>query len=344
MRKLIGALSAGLVAGAALVAVAGPANAETEIVVFKDQIVQPDTRSGGHVNWPIGGGIRLSTDSNTSLDKATAVFALTGSYPLDGAALGHDVNVKSGGDQATPGMQVYLQNGALLVWENVYQVNGEGVADNDLWLTNGSPSAIKQLAPSCDGTPEAVTDPASHCVGGSGTYWHGSQAAWAAAINDAAGTNIVALGESLGSGVKGNVLVTSINYGDTYWTFSRQNAPVVPEEPVEVDPKTRVVADITGSCRQAVVTITLPEAGPDEVYTASSVGYRHAAGGALVQKGTLVPGGSYTSTLTYSKTSGSIVVKAFTGVSQSTATTLLAQLAVNRNCNTVGAGPITHAP
>ena len=75
MRRGLTAMAA-LAVGAAILG--GPtvahADGETEVVVYKDQILQPDTRSAGHVNWPVGGGIRLSTDDSSSQAKATFAF------------------------------------------------------------------------------------------------------------------------------------------------------------------------------------------------------------------------------------------------------------------------------
>ncbi len=171
---------AGVLALAAGVLVVTPtaAHAETEVVVFKDQIFQPDTRPSGEIRWPVGGGIRMITGSDPGSpnpNKATFAFA-TGAneFDLGTAKIGHDANVRSGGLQALPGVQIYgddlnsngLSDDALWVWEEVYQTS----TTSDIWLTGSSPEQIKAIAPSCDGT-------GNNCTGGSGSPWHGSEAA-----------------------------------------------------------------------------------------------------------------------------------------------------------------------
>jgi hypothetical protein len=343
MRKfaLVGVLS---VAAGLLTAIpVGTAHAETEIVVYKNEVSQPDTRSGGHVTWPIGGGIRLQTDSNTSLDKATFAFA-TGAdaFVLGSGLIDHDVNVRSGGEQALPGIQIYTGSGAVLL------VHEPSVYGDDIWLTNGSPAALRQYAPSCDGDPSLpgmTSDQAiasGHCQGGGGSAWHGSQSAWASALTAAGYDNsVVGLGESLGSGIKGNVLVTSINAGDTYWTFSRQNAPA--PEPVTVDPTSRVVTTIDTSCRQAVFNVSLPAPGPNENYGPyDRVGFRFVSAGATILRSTVGTGdGTISRTVTFTRSNTNVPrVKIFV-TSPGQAPTgypnvLKVDLGVNRRCDMVG--------
>jgi hypothetical protein len=354
-RKL--AAMVGLAVAATLVAPSS-AQAATEIVVYKDQIVQPDTRSAGHVNWPIGGGIRLSTDDNTSNAKATFAFdthpenfAPNDRMYLGYEALSHDVNVKSGGDQAEPGMQIYAAGG-LFVWETVYQPAGPAnVGTSDIWMTNGSPAYMRVYAPSCDRDPalETMTSDQAiaggHCTGGSGSAWHGSEQDWAVSLQELNPSNedlmiIRSLGESLGSGVKGNVLVSSISYGDIYaYSFSRQNAPVVTPEPVAVDPTTRVVTTIAVSCRTAVFTVTLPEPGENEFYAPqTAVGFRMLSAGQTVLRDVAEPGETITRTVTFTRSTTNVPrVKLFTTAPGQAPTaypnTLEVDQGVNRNCN-----------
>lgn len=361
-----------MVAGAVSVGTATTAHAdgETEVVVYRDQVYQPDTRSAGHVSWPLGGGIRLTTDDSSSQAKATFAFdTQPGLYPpeeriqLGGNAsqgavsIEHDISVRSGGDQATPGIQIYLDldlNGTpemLLVKEDVYQVNGHGDPDtSDVWMTNGSPASMRPYAPSCEpGHPELETMTSDQaissglCSGGSGSAWHGSETAWAEAIYSDAGYSdddyllVRALGESLGSGVKGNVLVSSISYGSTFFTFSRQNAPE--PEPVAVDPTTRIVTTIDVSCRTAVFTVTLPEPGENEYYAPqTAVGFRMMSAGQLVLRDVADPGESFTRTVTFTRSSTNVPrVKLFTTAPGQAPTAypnvLEVDQGVNRNCS-----------
>lgn len=329
---------------------AAPAQAVTEVTVFKNQTYQPDTRSGGTVTFPVGGGVRLQTASNTSQDKATFAFA-TGEngMSLDAGLISHDVNVKSGGDLAIPGVQVYLGSdaldttpGALLVYEEAY--------GDDLWLPGGQPAAYKQVAPSCDNSNPAVSDGTKTsdqliaegiCTGGGGSAWHGSQTAWTNALL-AAGLDryVSALGESLGSGVKGNVLVSTISHGDVTYEFSRKDAPVVEPEPTIVNPYDRIVTTLTASCRQVRVQVSLPAPGPNEEYSASSIRLRIGNQGttqALATAQNVNVGGSVDRTFTYNKGSGSAALRLLVNRPE----VLENQIAVNKNCNTVGAGPVT---
>jgi hypothetical protein len=311
--------AAGVALFAGLIALpASPASAETEIVIYKDQITQPDTRATGHINWPIGGGIRMSTEGATSTDKATFAFDThpelvdeADRFYLGNEAIGHDVNVKSGGDQATPGIQIYMDDNIVLVKEDVYQIDGFGdPGTSDIWLTRESPAFLRAYAPSCEsGHPELETMTsdaaiaAGLCTGGSGSAWHGSEEEWGGVLYNLTPNEdtliIRGLGESLGSGVKGNVLVSSINYGEAFYTFSRQNAPA--PEPTTVDPTTRVQASIdTSTCRTANFAITLPSVGANEVYGPyQSVGFRFMSAGQQILRDTVDPGESLTRTVTF---------------------------------------------
>jgi hypothetical protein len=355
-RPLAAAAGATLFAGLVVALPASPASAETEIVVYKDQITQPDTRSTGHVNWPVGGGIRLSTEGSTSTDKATFAFdthpELVGPddrFYLSNEAIGHDVNVKSGGDQAIPGIQIYMDDGIVFVKEDVYQVDGFGnPGTSDIWLTNESPRYLRAYAPSCESDhPELETMTSDQaiaaglCTGGSGSAWHGSETEWASVLYNLAPNEdtliIRGLGESLGSGVKGNVLVSSINYGDAYYTFSRQNAPA--PEPTTVDPTSRVLASIdTSTCRTANFAITLPSPAANEVYGPyQSVGFRFMSAGQQVLRDTLDPGETLTRTVTFTPHNTNIPrVKIFVTAPGQAPTAypsaLKVDLGVNRRC------------
>lgn len=347
MKKLAARVGAVAIVAGSLALTPTMANAETEVVVFKDQITQPDTRPGGSITWPTGGGIRMVTQSNTSQDKATFAFGTgANAFELGASEVDHDVNIKSGGPAAEPGAQIYLDTASpagidtTLVYESVY-------GGDDVWLTNASNPQMRVVAPSCDGDPALATlssDDAinqGHCTGGSGSAWHGSEDAWAAAMTNAGlDTTVVGLGESLGSGVKGNVLVLNISAGDTTWTFSKANAPA--PEPVMVDPATRVQLTIDVSCRQAVFNAILPAPGPNEEYTQDSVGFKFVSAGNLVYKSTVEVGETSNSrTVTYTFSNTNVPrVKAYRTADGAAASTapkvLVVDKGVNRRCDTVG--------
>ena len=197
--------------------------------------------------------------------------------------------------------------------------------------TNESTTAVKQAAPSCDGTPEAVTDPASHCTGGSGSYWHGSPAAWQSALEAAdVDTSVHAIGWSLGSGVSANGYISSIEYADTVIDFS-----VTDEPPVETPVAPHVSDNSTTACRQLNLNVLLPEPASGTFYSPATINYRIMVGGHLEKKGTFAAGDEYASTLTFSKSHGTVSYKVLEG--QTTYPKIpVSSGTVNRNCYVVG--------
>ncbi len=150
---------------------------------------------------------------------------------------------------------------------------------------------------------------------------------------------MLALGESLGSGVTGNVLVTSINAGDTFWTFSRANAPA--PQPTVVDPATRVQVTVSTSCRQAVFTATLPAPGANEVYSQARVGFRFVSAGSTILRSTVGVDETQTRTVTFTRSTTNVPrVKTFRTANGQAATGYpnvpVEDKGVNRNCNVVG--------
>lgn len=231
-----------------------------------------------------------------------------------------------------------IQPGAQIVGSSdagAFRLVAEPVYGDDIWAANESSAMTKQLAPSCDGTPDAVTDPASHCTGGSGSYWHGTAAEWDAAL---ANNGVDKLGWSLGSGVTADGYIPAIDYGSgDQVDFSVTDPPPVV---TNVSPYTSLETGLTATCRQVVIHVELPDLGPNQQYSPSSINYRVTSGGQNVKAKTAISeGGTYDVTLTYPKASGSVVAKVFRSTTQTgAASTLESQIAVNRNCNTVGGG------
>ena len=82
-------------------------------------------------------------------------------------------------------------------------VGEPGAYGDDWWLSNGSKQFVKDDAP-------------SHTVG-SGSANHGTLDQWRDAFPDAV---VQAFGFSLGSGVKGDGVITAIDFAGTTYTFA----------------------------------------------------------------------------------------------------------------------------
>lgn len=168
-----------------------------------------DTRSAGHYEY-VEGGLHVWTDDNSSQAKVSLGQAI--SFPLhDTGVLGIDWT----GSTPPPGLNLFVNFGAdgngTLVYESVY--------GQDLWLTNGSSATVKANAP-VNG-------------GGNGSQWHGTINQWLEAYPDATVTGIAF---SLGSGVLGDGVISSITVGCGTHTFDYEEEVVIEEPPVEEPP------------------------------------------------------------------------------------------------------------
>ena len=154
-----------------------------------------DTRATGH-NQLVPNGLHVWTEGATSTDKAAGYFA-TNFALQDAGVPAINFASTSGG---TPGLQMAVDfdnNGAtdgILVGESVY--------GNDWWLSNSAAQFVK------DGAPLHT--------GGSGSVNHGTLNAWLAAFPNA---RVKSVGYSLGSGVLGNDVISSMTYGCVNYTF-----------------------------------------------------------------------------------------------------------------------------
>lgn len=165
-----------------------------------------DTRSAGHYEY-IEDGLHVWTDDASSQAKVSlgtpASFALKNTGKLD---------IQWAGSTPPPGLNLFVNFGSdgtgTLVYESVY--------GQDLWLTNGSSSAVKANAP-VNG-------------GGNGSQWHGTINQWLAKYPNAQVTGIAF---SLGSGVKGDGVLSSVTAGCTVYTFDfAREVPPKPEDKV----------------------------------------------------------------------------------------------------------------
>lgn len=168
-----------------------------------------ETRSAGH-NQLVTSGLRVWTDNNTSQAKAAGYYDAA-DFELDNAG---DFSIAWTGTSPAPGGQlvVDLDNDGspdgILVVEAVY-----GGIGGQLWL------------PSIWGaTINASMLP--HEVGGGGYPNQGLLTSWNAAFPDA---KVVGIGYSLGSGILGDGVISSIIAGDVEYTFGLP--PYVPTTP-----------------------------------------------------------------------------------------------------------------
>ena len=127
-------------------------------------------------------------------------FALTG--PL-ADMVGSTPPVWAGTDPA-PGSQIVFDADSTTDGNDYNILVGESVyGGSDWWLTGGSSGAAKAVCPETGG--------------GFGSACHGTLAQWADALPDAA---VYAGGFSLGSGVLGDGVITSLTFGATEYRFA----------------------------------------------------------------------------------------------------------------------------
>ena len=149
-----------------------------------------DTRSKGHVEY-VENGLRVWTEDNSSQSKVSEGMAVN--FPL------HDVGVLDLnwiGTSPAPGINLFVDFGdknGTLVYEEVY--------GQDLWLTQGGINA-------------GITAPV--VGGGNGSTHHGTINQWLELYPEATVTGIA---YSLGSGVLGDGVITSIVVGCGTHTF-----------------------------------------------------------------------------------------------------------------------------
>ena len=180
-----------------------------------------DTRADGRVEY-VDGGLHVWTLSNTSAAKVSEGIAH--SFPLKNTGV---LDLAWTGSTPPPGINLFVNFGAdgngTLVYESVY--------GQDLWLTNGSSAAVKANAP-VNG-------------GGNGSQWHGTINQWLEKYPDA---QVVGIAYSLGSGVLGDGVISSITVNCTVFTFDY----VEPAE--EPEPVTETKTERTVDCFADTVT------------------------------------------------------------------------------------------
>jgi hypothetical protein len=156
-----------------------------------------DTRDTGHYEVS-GTGLHIWTEGTSGTDKVAEYVDTNTALASVGEPSLEVTNTGGGG---VPGFQLVVdfdndgKNDGILVGETVY--------GNDWWASSGSKQFVKDRAP-------------SH-IGGSGSDNHGTLAEWRTAFPNA---QVTAFGFSLGSGVKGDLVLNAINFAGNRHTFA----------------------------------------------------------------------------------------------------------------------------
>ena len=173
--------------------------ASSSIVVPNDFVPSlSDTRATGHYEVQ-GTGLHIFTEGATRTDKVAEYVATTTSLASVGEPKLNYTNTTSAG---VPGFQLVVDFDNDGTADGIL-VGEPGVYGNDWWLSNGSKQFVKDAAP-------------SHAEG-FGSVNHGTLDQWRTAFPAA---TVRAFGFSLGSGVKGDGVLNSIDFAGTTYTFS----------------------------------------------------------------------------------------------------------------------------
>jgi hypothetical protein len=196
-----------------------------------------DTRSAGHVDF-LEEGLHVWTDDASSNAKAAQYYApKTGAFPTSASQDWY-------GTDAEPGKQLVFDYDQTDGNGNDYNILvGEPVYGDDWWLTNGSSADAK------------AADPSGADDGGSGSAYFGTLEEWKAAMPNA---RVLAVGFSLGSGVKGDGVIRAQTFGGQEYIFTDEVNAVTPVQPT-VNPAgstARVVSNRT--VRYQVKTAAIP--------------------------------------------------------------------------------------
>lgn len=197
----------------------------TTSVVTSDKVDVSATRATGHNEFRAAGGVRVYTEGATSTDKAAGYFTV--GTPLSKAGKPTLAWTPASGQTAVPGNQLKVDfdgDGSVdgtLVGEPVYGANW--------WLADS-----KQF----------VKDNSPRTGGGNGSNWFGTIGEWSDVFPDAV---IVQGGWSLGSGVKGDGVISAITVGTVTYTFAEASVPTVPVVPTVPAPPTTVTVPKSAS-------------------------------------------------------------------------------------------------
>lgn len=239
--RLLGGVATAAVVLGGLAAIPASAQAapteQTTIVVTPPEglIDFSQTRSTGHNDF-LENGLHVWTEGSGSTDKAAGY--INQSQTLDSLASegepSLDWTLNDPQLPAIPGKQIVTDfdndgtpDGILV---------GEPIYGNEWWLSNDAAQWVK------DGAP--------HQGGGEGSPYYGTLAEWATAFPNAF---VDQVGYSVGSGVHGDGVISSMTYGDTTYTFALGIGPCE----ATVDPDTETYT-LTQDCT-TYETIDIPD-------------------------------------------------------------------------------------
>ena len=196
-RSMLGTAAAGVALTLATVTAATAAGGT--ITVPTDFVPQlSDTRATGHYEV-VGTGLHVWTEGNSGTDKVAEYVAT--STPLS--------------DTGEPSLAYASTSGGVPGYQLVVDFDDDGSADG---ILVGEPASYGTDWWTPGGSKQFVKDGAPSHAGGSGSGNHGTLDQWRAAFPDA---QVLAFGFSLGSGVKGDGVITSIDFAGTSYTFAQ---------------------------------------------------------------------------------------------------------------------------
>ncbi len=155
-----------------------------------------ETRANGHYEFLSGGGLHIWTDSNTSTDKVAGYRAVSKTMLADVGDPSLDYTNTAGGE---PGFQLWLDNGKAGDEHVAGYVVGESIYGGPWWSNKDF-----GVGPGMGYASGATLDE------------------YLAANPDAFVTEF---GFSLGSGVKGDGVLSKVTFGCHTWTFEADRTP-----------------------------------------------------------------------------------------------------------------------
>lgn len=283
-----------------------PATATTTTAVKTSKVDFSQTRSNGYWQLTKANALRIWTDGSTDTETVngttqnsdkvagyiTTKLALADALPAQ-------VNFTNTSAGSVPGVQLVLD------------INGDGVEDGTLvgeplypgiyWLAKSTLTHGAANATLVAGAPRAAGSAGvpSYSAGG------GTAAEWRVAFPNA---KVIAVGFSLGSGAKGDGLITSIQAGTNTYTFAGPSTtPVAKALTLTVHANSAS----TGNSASAVLPVTPTTEG----FTYTLSGVSHGTATVIGRTVTFTPAAGYVGTTTFSykasdgiSTSGSAVV------------------------------------
>ncbi len=200
------AIAAAVVGAVATVGLSAPSQAVdgTEHVLRASDVDLSETRATGHVDF-LRDGLHVWTEGATSTDKAAGYFAIDSEFPTS-------AGLTWMGPAPAPGAQLIFDADNIKDNGNDYNMLvGESVYCDVWWLTSISSDDAK------------AADPSGDQNGGQGSEWFGTLEEWKTALPEA---TAYAGGFSLGSGMKGDGVITEIRYDDAVYTFTNKEKAV----------------------------------------------------------------------------------------------------------------------